>query len=137
VNKIDLNDRVAVITGGAQGIGFAAAQRMLRSGASVALWDIDAKRLHEAENALNALAASEKLSGRVSSEVVELSVEADIAAAMSASRLSSTTSLPARPASFSDSMSAFSAFSASCRRFASMSHSVTLAPERSMRCAAA
>jgi 3-oxoacyl-[acyl-carrier protein] reductase len=81
VNQIDLKSRVAVITGGAQGIGYAAAQRMLRSGASVALWDIDAKRLHEAENALNALVESEKLAGRASTEVVELSVEADIAAA--------------------------------------------------------
>ena len=58
MNRIDLNDRVAIITGGAQGIGYAAAQRMLRSGASVALWDIDAKRLHEAETALNALIES-------------------------------------------------------------------------------
>ena len=42
MNQIDLKGRVAVITGGAQGIGFAAAERMLKSGADVALWDIDA-----------------------------------------------------------------------------------------------
>ena len=45
MNQIDLKGRVAVITGGAQGIGFAAAERMLKSGASVALWDIDAAKL--------------------------------------------------------------------------------------------
>ncbi|HKW82776.1 MAG TPA: SDR family NAD(P)-dependent oxidoreductase, partial [Burkholderiaceae bacterium] len=84
MNQIDLKGRVAVITGGAQGIGFAAAQRMLRSGASVALWDIDAKRLHDAETSLNAQIESEKLAGRASSEVVELSMEADIAAATQA-----------------------------------------------------
>ena len=49
MNQIDLKGRVAVITGGAQGIGYAAAERVLRSGASVALWDIDAARLAHAE----------------------------------------------------------------------------------------
>jgi len=41
MNQIDLKGRVAVITGGAQGIGYATAERMLQSGASVVLWDID------------------------------------------------------------------------------------------------
>ena len=45
MNQLDLQGRVAVITGGAQGIGYATAQRMLASGASVVLWDIDAARL--------------------------------------------------------------------------------------------
>ena len=40
-NDIDLQNRVAVITGGAQGIGRAIAERMLASGAKVALWDRD------------------------------------------------------------------------------------------------
>jgi NAD(P)-dependent dehydrogenase (short-subunit alcohol dehydrogenase family) len=74
MNQIDLKGRVAVITGGAQGIGFAAAQRMLASGASVVLWDIDAARLAEAETAL-------AKAGTVSSSIVELTVAADIEAA--------------------------------------------------------
>jgi 2-dehydro-3-deoxy-L-rhamnonate dehydrogenase (NAD+) len=41
-NKIDLSGRFAVVTGGAQGIGRAVAERFLESGASVALWDRDA-----------------------------------------------------------------------------------------------
>ena len=77
MNQIDLKGRVAVITGGAQGIGYAAAERMLRSGASVVLWDIDAARLAQAENVLATL-------GPVSTAIVELSLEADIAAAMQA-----------------------------------------------------
>jgi 3-oxoacyl-[acyl-carrier protein] reductase len=41
VNRIDLDGRRAVITGGAQGIGRAVAERLLASGAAVALWDRD------------------------------------------------------------------------------------------------
>lgn len=41
MNQYDLKDRIAVITGGGQGIGFAVAQRMHASGARVLLWDRD------------------------------------------------------------------------------------------------
>lgn len=41
MNQYDLKGRVAVITGGAQGIGFAVAKRMAASGASIAIWDRD------------------------------------------------------------------------------------------------
>src|SRR6202140_16447 len=40
-NKIDLAGRFAVVTGGAQGIGRAIAERFLDSGAGVAIWDRD------------------------------------------------------------------------------------------------
>lgn len=40
-NKIDLDGKRAVITGGAQGIGYAIAERFIASGASVTLWDRD------------------------------------------------------------------------------------------------
>ena len=74
MNQLDLNGRVAVITGGAQGIGYATAERMLLSGASVVLWDIDAKLLAQAKEALSAL-------GAVSTSTVELTEEAAVAAA--------------------------------------------------------
>ena len=45
MNRIDLDGRRAVVTGGAQGIGYAIAERLLRSGAGVALWDHDAAEL--------------------------------------------------------------------------------------------
>jgi len=49
MNAIDLKGRVAVITGGAQGIGLAVAQRVLASGGTAVLWDVDAPRLAPAE----------------------------------------------------------------------------------------
>jgi NAD(P)-dependent dehydrogenase (short-subunit alcohol dehydrogenase family) len=52
MNRIDLDRRRAVVTGAAQGIGFAIAERLLRSGASVALWDRDAAELERATTAL-------------------------------------------------------------------------------------
>ena len=52
MNQIDLSNRVAVVTGGARGIGYAVAQRFLQSGADVALWDVDAERLASSQAAL-------------------------------------------------------------------------------------
>lgn len=40
MNQIDLADQVAVVTGGAQGIGLAIARRLIQSGARVSLWDM-------------------------------------------------------------------------------------------------
>ena len=53
MNQLDLNDQIAIVTGGARGIGFAIAQRLLQSGASVCLWDCDAAALEIAKAALN------------------------------------------------------------------------------------
>jgi 2-dehydro-3-deoxy-L-rhamnonate dehydrogenase (NAD+) len=47
VNRIDLEGRAAVVTGGAQGIGEAVARRLIASGARVSLWDRDAALLAE------------------------------------------------------------------------------------------
>jgi NAD(P)-dependent dehydrogenase (short-subunit alcohol dehydrogenase family) len=48
MNQLDFSNRVAVITGGAVGIGFAVAQRLAAGGAKVSLWDRDAAALAKA-----------------------------------------------------------------------------------------
>jgi len=63
MDKQRFEGRVAVVTGGASGIGFGAAQRMLREGAKIAVWDRDA-------TALAALA--DKIGGPVHTEALDI-----------------------------------------------------------------
>ena len=71
MNRLNLAGRVAVVTGGARGIGYAAAKRALASGASVAVWDIDQDRLADAVAALSQ-------EGTVSGQTVELTDAASV-----------------------------------------------------------
>lgn len=54
MNKIDLAGRSAVITGGAQGIGLAIAEKLLASGASLSLWDSNEDLVKSAVDELSA-----------------------------------------------------------------------------------
>ncbi len=72
-----MKGRVAVVTGGAQGIGFAISERFLRSGAKVVMWDIDAGKLEQAAAALAPL-------GSATGTRVELTDDAHVAAATAA-----------------------------------------------------
>lgn len=75
MNHIDLNGRHAVITGGAQGLGFAIAERLLASGASVSLWDRDTAELQHASKNLEQV-------GTVTTRVVDVVDAADVEAAV-------------------------------------------------------
>ena len=77
MNQIDLKGRVAVITGGARGIGYAVAERMLSSGAAVVLWDVTVDRLKTSQAALSKL-------GKVETHVVDITDEAQVFAAADA-----------------------------------------------------
>ena len=61
MNQVDLKGRVAVITGGAQGIGYAVAERFIASGAKVVLWDIDEALLAKATAALGSAAGTARV----------------------------------------------------------------------------
>ncbi|MEX0957816.1 MAG: SDR family NAD(P)-dependent oxidoreductase [Burkholderiales bacterium] len=47
MNRLDLNDRIAIVTGAARGLGLAITERLLDSGASVSMWDLDGAALEK------------------------------------------------------------------------------------------
>ena len=49
MNKINLENRVAIVTGGAQGFGLAITKRFIESGARVLIWDKDTEYLNEVD----------------------------------------------------------------------------------------
>ncbi|MCT9810958.1 SDR family oxidoreductase [Acidovorax sp. Be4] len=55
MNQYDFAGKVAVVTGGAQGIGLSVVQRLLEGGAAVAIWDRDPSALQAARQALEGL----------------------------------------------------------------------------------
>jgi 2-dehydro-3-deoxy-L-rhamnonate dehydrogenase (NAD+) len=79
MNAIELKNRTAIITGGARGIGSAIAKRMLASGATVVLWDVDAAALDKAGAALHGQG-----NGDVHAAVVDVTDAAAIGRAVAA-----------------------------------------------------
>jgi 3-oxoacyl-[acyl-carrier protein] reductase len=78
LNQIDLHGRCAIVTGGARGIGLAIAARLLQSGASVSLWDMDAAALEQAAKELQPL-------GKVHTAVTNVTSVESVEAAAAAS----------------------------------------------------
>ena len=56
MNNLDLKNRVAIITGGAQGFGLAISKRIVESGGKAIIWDIDE---NEAKSALKKIASKD------------------------------------------------------------------------------
>ena len=77
MNQLDLQGRHAVITGGAVGLGFAIAQRMLASGAQVTLWDRNAQALEDARS---------RLGDGVATVLVDVADHASVVAAVGQTR---------------------------------------------------
>lgn len=77
MNKIDLEGKRAVITGGARGIGLAVAERFLASGAEVSLWDRDPGAI---DAATKRLAAGKRVHG----VAVDVTDENNVATGVSA-----------------------------------------------------
>ncbi|HRX53880.1 MAG: SDR family NAD(P)-dependent oxidoreductase [Verrucomicrobiales bacterium] len=69
-------DQIAVVTGGADGIGLAVATRLAREGATVVLMDRDAEKLDRV------LAEMTKAGLKVASEVVDVADEASVSASI-------------------------------------------------------
>ncbi len=73
MNKIDLNGRCAVVTGGAQGFGRAITERFVASGAKVAIWDHD-------------IAFAERTAKEIGDAVIAMGVDVSDLAAVEAAR---------------------------------------------------
>ena len=73
MNKIDLNGRSAVVTGGAQGFGRAITERFVASGAKVAIWDHD-------------IAYAERTAKEIGDAVIAIGVDVSDLAAVEAAR---------------------------------------------------
>lgn len=78
MNQIDLKGQRAVVTGGSRGIGRAIAQRLLQSGASVAVWALDDPALQDGRDVLAEY-------GAVHTQGVDVSNEMEVERAMRAS----------------------------------------------------
>jgi 3-oxoacyl-[acyl-carrier protein] reductase len=77
MNRIDLAGKRAIVTGGAQGIGRAVAQRLLDSGATVTIWDRDQKLAEST-------AAELSTQGTVHAMPADVSVPSDVEGATAA-----------------------------------------------------
>lgn len=82
MNSYDFTDRVAIVTGGGQGIGYTVAQRILASGGRVCIWDVDNALLEKLTSGLGAG------DDRLLAQKIDISdlaaVEAGVAAALEA-----------------------------------------------------
>lgn len=76
MNKLDMQGRGAIVTGGAAGIGYSIAQRLVASGARVSLWDRDATALQ---------AAAKSLGGNSHTHTLDVTHEDEVAHACDAS----------------------------------------------------
>ena len=73
--KFDLNNRVAVVTGGAQGFGLAITERFIEAGAKVIIWDIDESAAKEAIDKVKSENLSHQIVDVTNFEIVNKNLE--------------------------------------------------------------
>ena len=73
--KYDLNNRVAVVTGGAQGFGLAITERFIEAGAKVVIWDIDENAAKEAVDKVKSEHLSHQIVDVTNFEIVNKNLE--------------------------------------------------------------
>lgn len=83
---MNLTDKVIIVTGGAQGIGLAIAERCAVAGASVAIWDLRADAIEAAVDHVRAKAAGVEVAAEVAGYAVDVSDLASVQAAAKATR---------------------------------------------------
>jgi len=75
VNKFSLDNRTAIITGGAQGFGLAMTERFLASGADVIIWDLDKSAVEKTIKKLNNSKLSSAIIDVTNFDQISLEVE--------------------------------------------------------------
>ena len=75
MNKYNFNDRVAIVTGGAQGFGLAITKKIIQSGGKVVIWDIDNDAVQKAKKEINSDNFSFQLVNVTDFKAVEVSIK--------------------------------------------------------------
>ena len=73
--KYDLNNRVAVVTGGAQGFGLAITERFIEAGAKVVIWDINENAAKDAIDKIESVNLSHQIVDVTNFEIVNKNLE--------------------------------------------------------------
>ncbi len=79
-NTIDLAGQNGFVTGGATGLGYAIAERLIESGARIAIWDVNQKALDAAVEKLAKIKGKDAVTGVIADVSEAASVDAAVAA---------------------------------------------------------
>ena len=75
MNKYNFKNRIAVVTGGAQGFGLAITKRIIQSDGKVVIWDIDKEAIENAKKEINSDNFSFQLVNVTDFKAIEASVQ--------------------------------------------------------------
>lgn len=78
MSEATMKDQIAIITGGAQGIGYAVAEKLTSMGAKVALWDMDLALAEEAAGKLGGLAVQVDITNLAEVNAARVKTESEL-----------------------------------------------------------